>query len=175
MKTLVLLVALLAWLIPTAYAAETGYTLKATEVKDKPFLDADTLATLPEKTTVEILTRQGAWMQIKTADAKQGWIRMLSVRLGSPDQKPQSGGSLLSALGIGSRPRPATTATVTTGVRGFSEEDLANAKPDAAEVEKMKSYAATSEQAAKLAENGKLAAKPVAYFDENGKPLKEKK
>ena len=161
MKTLALLVALLAWLIPAAYAAETGYTLKATEVKDKPFLDADTLATLPEKTTVEILTRQGAWMQIKTADAKQGWIRMLSVRLGSPDQKPQSGGSLLSALGIGSRPRPATTATATTGVRGFSEEDLANAKPDAAEVEKMKSYAATSEEAAKLAENGKLAVKQV--------------
>ena len=175
MKTLALLVALLAWLIPAAYAAETGYTLKATEVKDKPFLDADTLATLPEKTTVEILTRQGAWMQIKTADAKQGWIRMLSVRLGSPDQKPQSGGSLLSALGIGSRPRPATTATATTGVRGFSEEDLANAKPDAAEVEKMKSYAATSEEAAKLAENGKLAVKQVAYFDEDGKPLKEKK
>ena len=175
MKTLALLVALLAWLIPAAYAAETGYTLKATEVKDKPFLDAGTVATLPEKTTVEILTRQGAWMQIKTADAKQGWIRMLSVRLGSPDQKPQSGGSLLSALGIGSRPRPATTATATTGVRGFSEEDLANAKPDAAEVEKMKSYAATSEEAAKLAENGKLAVKQVAYFDEDGKPLKEKK
>ena len=100
---------------------------------------------------------------------------MLSVRLGSPDQKPQSGGNLLSALGIGNRPRPATTSTVTTGVRGFSEEDLANAKPNAAEVEKMKSFAATNEEAAELAESGKLAAKPVAYFDERGKPLKEKK
>lgn len=174
-KTLVLLVVLLAWLIPAAYAAETGYTLKATQVKDKPFLDADTIATFPEKTTVEILTRQGAWMQIKTADVKQGWIRMLSVRLGTPDQKPQSGGNLLSALGIGSRPRPATTSTVTTGVRGFSEEDLANAKPNAAEVEKMKSFAATRDEAAKLADSGKLAARPVAYFDENGKPLREKK
>ena len=175
MKTLARLVVLLALLIPTAYAAETGYTLKATEVKDKPFLDATTLATLPEKTTVEILTRQGAWMQIKTADARQGWIRMLSVRLGSPDQKPQSGGNLLSALGIVTRPRPATTSTVTTGVRGFSEEDLANAKPNAAEVEKMKSFAATTAEAATLAESGKLAAKPVAYFDERGKSLKEKK
>jgi hypothetical protein len=174
-NTLVRLVALLAWLIPTAYAAETGYTLKATEVKDKPFLDANTLVTLPEKTMVEILTRQGAWMQIKAADAKQGWIRMLSVRLGSPDQKPQSGGNLLSALGIGNRPQPATTSTVTTGVRGFSEEDLANAKPNAAEVEKMKSFAATNEEAAKLAASGKLAAIPVAYFDERGRPLKEKK
>ena len=117
MKTLARLIALLALLIPTTYAAETGYTLKATEVKDKPFLDATTLATLPEKTTVEILMRQGAWMQIKTA----------------------------------------------------------NAKPNAEEVEKMKSFAATTAEAAKLAESGKLAAKPVAYFDERGKPLKGKK
>jgi hypothetical protein len=175
MKTLARLIALLALLIPTAYAAETGYTLKATEVRDKPFLDATTIVTLPEKATVEILTRQGAWMQIKTADARQGWIRMLSVRLGSPDQKPPSGGNLLSALGIASRPRPATTSTVTTGVRGFSEEDLANAKPNAAELEKMKSFAATTAEAAKLAESGKLAATSVAYFDELGKPLKEKK
>ena len=174
-STLARLVALLTLLIPSAYAAEIGYTLKPTEVKDKPFLDAATLVTLPEKTTVEIVTRQGAWMQVKAADARQGWIRMLSVRLGSPDQKPRGGGNLLSALGIGNRPRPATTSTVTTGVRGFSEEDLANAKPNAAEVEKMKSFAATTEQANQLAENGKLTAKPVAYFDQRGQPLKEKK
>jgi hypothetical protein len=164
----------LVWLMTVAHAAETGYTIKATELKAKPFLDADTLATLAEKTTVEILTRQGAWMQIKTAQARQGWIRMLSVRLGSPDQKPQ-GGNLLSALGIGSRPRPATTSTVTTGVRGFSEEDLANARPNVAELEKMKSFAATSEQAGKLADSGKLQMRPLAYFDESGKPFREKK
>ena len=176
MKFLLRLVAILAMLISTAYAAETGYTLKPTEVKDNPFLDANTVATLAEKTTVEIVTRQGAWMKVRTTDAKQqGWIRMLSVRLGNPEQKPQSGGSLLSALGIGSRPRPSTNATVTTGVRGFSEEDLANAKPNAVEVEKLKSFAATPEEAIKLAASGKLAATQVAYFDENGKPLKEKK
>ena len=176
MKYLLRLVAIPAMLIATAYAAETGYTLRATEVKDNPFLDANTVATLPEKTTVEIVTRQGAWMKVRTTDAKQqGWIRMLSVRLGNPDQKPQSGGSLLSSLGIGSRPRPSTNSTVTTGVRGFSEEDLASAKPNAAEVEKMKGFAATPEEAARLAASGKLAATQVAYFDENGKPLKEKK
>jgi hypothetical protein len=176
LHTLLRLVVILVCLIPAARAAETGYTLKATEVKDNPFLDANTVATLPEKTVVEIVTRQGAWMKVKTPDAKQqGWIRMLSVRLGNPDQKPQSSGSLLSALSIGSRPKPSTNSTVTTGVRGFSEEDLANAKPNAAEVEKMKGFAATPEEAAKLAESGKLAARQVAYFDENGKPLKEKK
>lgn len=176
MKSLVRFLAAFVLLIASAYAAETGYTLKATEMKDKPFLDAATVATLPEKTVVEIVIRQGGWMQIKSADTKQqGWVRMLSVKLGSPDQKPQSGGNLLSALGIGSKPRPSGTSTVTTGVRGFSEEDLAEAKPNAAEVEKMKSFAATSAQAVKLAESGKLEARQVAYFDERGKPLKEKK
>lgn len=175
MKTLAWLLALLALLSPAAHAAEAGYTLKATPVKDKPFLDAETVVTLPEKTKVEIASRQGAWMLIKTADAREGWIRMLSVRLGSPDGKQQSGGNLLSALGIANRPRPATTSTVTTGVRGFSEEDLANAKPNAAEVEKMKSFSATTAQAATLAESGMLVKRLIAYFDERGKPLKEKK
>lgn len=166
---------LLACVLPAAHSAENGYTLKATDVKEKPFLDAVTLVNLPEKTVVEIVTRQGAWMQIRTADVRQGWVRMLSVRLGKPDQKAQSAGNLLSALGIGSRPRPASTSTVTTGVRGFSEEDLANAKPNAGELEKMKSYAATGEEATKLAANGKLSARPVAYFDETGRALKEGK
>jgi hypothetical protein len=174
-KILKQLLAVLLFAIPAAYAAETGYTLRATEVKDKPFLDAATLVTLPEKTQVEIVTRQGAWMQIKTREVKSGWVRMLSVRLGSPDQKSQSSGNLLSAIGIGSRPRPASTSTVTTGVRGFSEEDLAKATPNPAEVEKMKGYATTSAEADEFAKAGKLAAVEVAYFDENGKPLKVKK
>ncbi len=175
MKIGILVFLLSAGLISASHAAETGYTLKATEVKDNPFLDAVTLVTLAEKTTVEILNRSGAWMKVKSPDGKQGWIRMLSVRLGTPGQKPPGGGSLLSALGFANRPRPAGSSTVTTGVRGFSEEDLAAAKPNPAELEKMKSFAATSAQAAQLAETGKLKAARAVYFDEKGKPLKEKK
>ena len=169
------LVAALILFLPAAYAAESGYTLRPTELKDQPFLDAATVVTLPEKTKVEIVTRQGAWMQIRTSDKQQGWVRMLSVRLGSPDQKPRSGGNLLSAIGIASRPRPTTTATVTTGVRGFSEEDLANAAPNAAELAKMKGFAATAVDAQQLAAQGKLQSRQIAYFDADGKPLKEKK
>lgn len=158
-----------------AHAAETGYTLKATDLKEQPFIDAATLTTVPEKTVVEIVTRQGAWMQVKTKDAKQGWVRMLTVRLGSPDQKPIRG-NLLSALGF-NRPRPtsSTTATVTTGVRGFSEEDLAKATPNAAEAVKMKGFSVTPAVATQFAESSKLSRRPIAYFDEDGKPLKENK
>lgn len=158
-----------------AAAIESGYTLRPTEVKAKPFVDADTVATLPERTQVEILTRQGAWMQVRTKDAKsQGWVRMLSVRLGDPNQKP-GGGSILSAIGVGNRARPQTTATVTTGVRGFSEEDLKGAKPNPAEVDRMEGYAADPAQVEAFAQSGKLAVREVAYFDESGKPLEKKK
>lgn len=174
MKCRAWLAAVLLLLVPAAYAAEAGYALRATEVKAKPFLDAETVTTLAEKARVEIITRQGAWMQIKTTEKQQGWVRMLSVRLGSPDQKPQ-GGNLLAAIGISSRPRPATTATVTTGVRGFSEEDLAKAAPNPAEVAKLKGYAVPAAEAARFAGSGNLSAREVAYFDENGKPPKEKK
>ena len=168
------LVTALVLFLPAAYAAESGYTLRPTELKDKPFLDAATVATLPERNQVEIVTRQGAWMQVRTRDKQQGWVRMLSVRLGSPDQKPQ-GGNLLSAIAIANRPRPTTTATVTTGVRGFSEEDLAKAAPNAAELEKMKGFAATAADAQQLAAQGKLESRQITYFDADGKPLKEKK
>ncbi|MGH8759981.1 MAG: hypothetical protein ACREVW_10790, partial [Burkholderiales bacterium] len=59
------LVAALVLLLPAAYSAESGYTFKPTELKDKPFLDAVTVVTLPEKTQVEIVTRESAWMQVR--------------------------------------------------------------------------------------------------------------
>lgn len=156
-----------------AGAAESGFTLRSTDLKDRPFFDAATVITLPEKTPVEIMTRQGAWMQIRTKDGKAGWARMLSVRLGDPNQKP-GGGNILSAIGIGNRPRPQTTATVTTGVRGFSEEDLKEAKPNPAEVNKMESFAADPAQLAGFAQNGKLASRQVPYFAEDGQPVEKK-
>jgi len=157
-----------------AFAAESGYTIKATDLKDKPYIDAVTIVTLPEKTQIEIVTRQGGWMHVRAPDKQQGWVRLLSVRLGNPDKRAKSGGNLLSAIGIGSRPRPTTTATVTTGVRGFSEEDLAKAAPNAAELEKMKGYAVTVADAQQAALQGDLEARQIGYFDADGKTMKEK-
>ena len=170
-----LLAVVLVLIAVTAIAAETGYTLRDTEIRDKPFLDAKVTATLPQKTNVEILTRQGGWMEIRGTDGKQrGWARMLNVRLGDPNRRP-TGGNILSAIGIGNRTRPQTTATVTTGVRGFSEEDLAKAAPNPAEAEKMKGFAASAADARLLAAQARLEPRTVSYFDADGKPLKEKK
>lgn len=170
-----LITLMLATAAANAIAAESGYTLRDTELRDQPFLDARVKATLPQKTVVEVMSRQGGWMEIRTTDGEQrGWARMLNVRLGDPNRRPASG-NILSALGIGNRTRPQTTATVTTGVRGFSEEDLAKAAPNPAEVEKMKGFAASSADASQLAAQANLQARKVGYFDADGKPLEGKK
>ena len=63
--------------------ADTGYVVRPTELKAKPFADAATLVNLPEHITVELLARQMSWMNVK-APSGTGWVKMLSLRLGSP-------------------------------------------------------------------------------------------
>ena len=53
--------------------AQQGYTIREVEVKQEPFTDAATLATLPEKAIVTITKRQGGWMQITSAQANGSW------------------------------------------------------------------------------------------------------
>lgn len=168
------------WLAPVlltaaAAQAETGYTLRAIDLKAKPFLDSDNVAKLPDKAELEIVTRQGPWMQVKTKDQKLGYVRLLQVRLGGAVTAADPGGYVpLPATGASSSSRPATTATVTTGVRGFSEEELKASQPNKAEYEKMKGFAATPEQAAAYAAGVKLAARAVPFYGEDGKALKDK-
>ena len=123
----------MGWLLwcPAAFAQESGFTLRETEVKARPFLDAENVGKLPEKAQVSILARQGGWSQIRTAET-QGWVRLLSLRFGNPDPKKNQT-ALATTIGFG-RQRPGAGPTVTTGVRGFSEEDLKAAKPNPEEV-----------------------------------------
>lgn len=141
--------------------AEPATTTRSTELKAQPTSDAITLATLPEKEKIETIKRQGAWIQVKSADGKIGWLRMLSLRLGnSESQKTTSG--LGSLLGFG---RSTTTGgTVTTGVRGLSEEDLENAKPNPAELEKMEKFSVNKTQAKRFATSAKLQSQDLEYL-----------
>lgn len=157
-----------------AAAQEIGYTLRETEVRAKPFLDAEVVAKLPEKAEVTIVSRQSGWTQVKQG-ATRGWVRMLSLRLGNPDPKKDT--SFLAALGFG-RPRPAGVnagTSVTTGVRGFSEEELKVSKPDPEQLKKMGENAVAAGDAEQFSREGKLASRAMPYVDADGEPLKEGK
>ena len=153
-----------------AVAADAGFVLKATDLKLKPFLDAETLVRLPERSPVEIVAREGPWMLVK-AQGKQGYVRLLQVRLAVGD-------TMLARAPATPRPastanRPAGTAPiVTTGVRGFDEQGLKDAEPDPAAFARMLSYAVPKEQAQQFAQRSPLAARAVPYYAEDGKPLR---
>jgi len=152
---------LLALMLSSAAAAESAITVRATELKKEPYADAETVATLPDQARVEILRRQGGWTQIKAQSATQGWVRMLSLRLGDGTaRKGDSGiGSLLNVARSGS-----SGTTVATGVRGLTEEDLRNARPNPEELRKMERLAATPRDARKFAVSANLGSHQVGYL-----------
>jgi hypothetical protein len=145
-------------------AGQVAYTVRSTEIKQQPFTDAATVATLGEKVGVDILSRQGGWVKISSG-LGNGWVRMLSLRSDSTAKKPGDSGlqSLLNAGRSGS-----SGITVATGVRGLSEEDLKNAHPNPGEFEKLKNYAVNKAKAEKFARDAKLKTQQLDYLLSNG-------
>ncbi len=160
MKTASLAAAVFALLLAWAVQAqEQGFTNRATELKDKASPDGATVAQLPENTPVKVLARGGGWTQVD-AGGKTGWVRVFHLRFTSAVQAGDSGGGLASigsALGFGgSSSRKPNLAT--TGIRGLSPEDLKNASPNPAELQKLHSYRVDKGSAERFAHEAKLAA-----------------
>jgi hypothetical protein len=143
-------------------AGDAGVLVRATELKQKPFFDAPKLADLPERTAVDVIARQGAWMQVKVG-SRTGWVKMLNVRMGSTEASV--GSNVGGALALG---RLFTTGssgtTVTTGVKGLDEDSLQHAQPNLAELQKMGKFAATAQEAEHFAKAAKLNPSKVEYL-----------
>jgi len=155
MRILVLLL-----LLPLIAAAEPATVIREVEMKQAPATDAATLATLPENTAVDALERKGGWTRVK-AGAGEGWVRMLSLRLGGATTAKPGASGLTQAFNVA---RTGTSGTqATTGVRGLDAEQIANAQPNPAELAKLEKFAANREAAASFATEGKLAPTSVAY------------
>ena len=147
-------------LLPLAALAEPATILKPTELKKEPATDAATLATLAENTAVDALERKSGWTRVK-AGANEGWVRMLSLRFGEAAAAKPGASGFTQLFNVA---RTGTSGTqVTTGVRGLDAEQLANAQPNPAELQKLEGFAADRGAAEKFAAQGKLSAKPVDY------------
>jgi hypothetical protein len=153
--------------VGTVQAGEIAYTVRPTELKIKPFSDAATLLTLPEHGKVEILMRQASWMQVKSAGTS-GWVKLLSLRIGNEDAPKKGGDSGLGAL-FNVAATGSSGSTVTTGVRGLSEEKLKNASPNPKALKTMQDFAVTKKSAVGFAEAGKLKSRHVDYLSPSGK------
>lgn len=154
-KIMVLL--LLSCITLSALADSIGYTVRSTMIKTKPFSDAATLATLPEKASVTIVQRMGGWVRINSPKGN-GWVKMLNLRSSSTRVGDSGLQSLFNMGRSGS-----SGITVATGVRGLSSEDLQNAPPNPAEFAKLKNYAVDSQQANQFAQVGKLKSQTLDF------------
>lgn len=145
----------------SAWAAEEAYTIRATELKARPYGDAQTLATLPARSKVQVLQRRSSWTEIRAGENK-GWVKMLSLQLAQGAAQRRADNGLRSLFNVARS--GGSGATVTTGVRGLSEEQLKNAQPDPAALRELERYAANRRDAQRFAADGKLRAQSVDYL-----------
>lgn len=167
LKFLQRLMLALAFSLPAValQAAEAGRTLVAADLKQQPFVDAATVVNLPADTVLEVLRRQGGWMQVKT-DANEGWLKMTAVKLGTAAATPgKSGNSLSTLVNLATTGRSGSSGvTVTTGVRGLGQEELKNAQPDHEAVSRMSSFTSAKNEAAAFAAGAKLQSQTLEYL-----------
>lgn len=157
-KTTLLLALLLLPIL--SMAAEMSTALKNDNIRAEPYADAKMTGKFTRGDKLEILSKQGAWLKIKTAK-NTGWVRLLSVkRTSSSSSASQAKGVLDIASG-----RAGTGQVVaTTGVRGLSAEDLKSAKFNEAEVKTLEGYTESAVQGQQFANSGGLKAIKFAYL-----------
>jgi hypothetical protein len=150
-----------------AYAAERGNVIRPGQLKAQPFIDAATAADVAANQSVTILARRGGWVQVES-NGKQGWLRMLNVRLeanaaaqsAAAAAKPKAGVSPASLFRTGS-----SRTTVTTGVKGIGEEDIQKAAPDPVQLAALATLAVPDSEAAANAQQSGLKENTVDYLD----------
>lgn len=136
-----------------------GTLIRAAELKAKPFIDAASVTNLPDNAPLKVIDTQGGWSQVKTNDGKSGWVRLLNIRLLAPEVSKTTGQTLSELGGV---IRTGTTkSAATTGAKGLSREDIANARPNPQEVKKLDGYKAKPAEAEKFAATRKLTAQNV--------------
>jgi hypothetical protein len=147
----------------SAAAAERGVTVRPTELKARPFADAATLATLDAQAPVEVLQRQSSWLQVKADRKRTGWIKLLSLRFAPLEGKATGINDNLNVVfNLGQAGSGGSTAT--TGVKGISEEALANPHAAPAQLAQMQAMTVDAAAVQAFAHAGKLAARPVPYL-----------
>jgi hypothetical protein len=151
-------------------AAEKGLVIRAGDLMAQPFIDAAKSGPLTANQQVTIIERRGAWANVES-NGKTGWVRTLNLRLeprpGTPGAARPSGSSVslnpLTALQTGSSGR-----TVTTGVKGMSEEDIRNATPDFEQVGLLDQLGVDAADARANAQKANLKENTVNYLDKGG-------
>jgi hypothetical protein len=154
-----------AWLAQAPQAlAQALHISTATELRAVPAVNGRPLGNLAVGTAAQQLEARGGWVRVKTGD-REGWVRLTHVKAqGAATAAPSTAASnpLTGLAGVFSASSNKPTAT--TGTRGLTQEQLANAQPAPEQVQQMENYAATAAQAQQFARAGKLSAQTIESY-----------
>ncbi len=140
--------------------ASAGTLIRTEQVRATPSASGKVLARLAKGSQIDLLSRQGGWIQIN-AKGKKGWVRLLSVRGGLSNR----GDAAAELRGIAGLTKQSDhTVVAVAGLRGLAEEDLKEARFNAAELKRLDSYQTNRQQAEGFASQGGLIKRDVAYL-----------
>lgn len=149
-----------------ALAQNQATVVRSTELKAKPFSDAETLKALKENDKLNVLSRKASWTEVKTREVS-GWVKMLSLRFEGADAKKTDVNALVDsgfALGKGS----VTGSTTTTAVKGLDKDSFKNLSPNMDRFQKMQSLSTNKNEAKAFANQQKLNEQEQAYLSGEG-------
>jgi hypothetical protein len=153
-------------LLAAAPAAAQQVTLERdSALYAEPRLDASQVTQLKLGATEEVIGKQGAWLNLKTAGGS-GWLFSFNVRFQSQQAVAGDSGAS-STAGRLFGPRRSVSVTSTIGIRGIEEEDLKQASFSADQMKRLESYAATKQAAEQRARATGLAPASVEYMGDN--------
>jgi peptidoglycan hydrolase-like protein with peptidoglycan-binding domain len=162
-------------------AAWQGQTVSDSLLRIAPSAASVSKQRLATGTRLEVIRRQGAWLEVRLADSGvEGWVKQVSVRpvsdtASAPSKKKKKSGGFFAGLarGVsrllgGSSDAPQDQGNVTVGIRGLAPEDLASTIPDPGELDRMESFRADEDQAFRFAAEEKLTVQTVEYLPAAG-------
>lgn len=152
----------------SAQAQDALFTKRQTTLREGPAESATALATLPAQTALTRQpTRQGAWVQVKTATGTSGWIHLFDVGPATEQSSVASAATgalrgLSNLFNRGSAQNQNTSGTTATvGIRGLGAEDIANAQPNLAALAQAEGLRQDAAQAKRFATEAGLSARTV--------------
>ncbi len=146
--------------------SESVQIKRAVELRETPGEGSRSLAALAARTPVTRSgLRQGAWIEVRTADGASGWVHMFDVGAASSAAPVGAGTNALRGLtsffNKGSAQGGTITATSTLGIRGLGAEDLARAQPNPAAVTQADALRQDADQARQFAASAALSSRTV--------------
>lgn len=157
-----ILAATLSLVSAVALAEDSGKLAEDTTLYQGPGYQA--LDDLREGTLLSVGERRGGWYQVTLTDGREGYVRLATVRFTEQEESESVFGGLWSWLNSSSSPQ--YSGTTTAGIRGLSAEDIQQAEPNEAAVDRLDAWAVDEAEARRFASAVALSSQSVDELDD---------